>query len=95
MTIWQSTSNAVDPGHAALREPVAGTTRRSRSYADATSFTFGAGEGFALAVHLRHGRRDATPTQVCFGESANDEMCFIWAYYYPSVGHFVSTECIQ
>jgi hypothetical protein len=23
---------------------------------------------------------------VGFGESANDEMCFFWAYYYPSVG---------
>lgn len=25
-------------------------------------------------------------TQVGFGESANDEMCFFWAYYYPSQG---------
>ena len=23
---------------------------------------------------------------VGFGESANDEMCFFWAYYYPSQG---------
>jgi hypothetical protein len=25
-------------------------------------------------------------TAVSFGESANDEMCFFWAYYYPSQG---------
>ncbi len=28
-------------------------------------------------------------TEVTFGESANDEMCFFWAYYYPSKGAFV------
>lgn len=27
--------------------------------------------------------------QVGFGESANDEMCFFWAYYYPSKGSHV------
>ncbi len=30
--------------------------------------------------------------QVKFGESANDEMCFFWAYYYPSQG---SRVCIH
>jgi hypothetical protein len=28
-------------------------------------------------------------TNVKFGESANDEMCFFWTYYYPSKGAFV------
>ncbi len=27
--------------------------------------------------------------QVKFGESANDEMCFFWTYYYPNKGAFV------
>jgi hypothetical protein len=31
-------------------------------------------------------------SSVGFGESANDEMCFFWAYYYPSKGAQV---CIQ
>jgi hypothetical protein len=31
-------------------------------------------------------------TTVKFGESANDEMCFFWAYYYPSQG---SKVCIH
>ena len=29
---------------------------------------------------------NTTQSQVSFGESANDEMCFFWAYYYPSIG---------
>jgi hypothetical protein len=30
-----------------------------------------------------------TDRQVRFGESASDEMCFFWAYYYPSAGSHV------
>jgi hypothetical protein len=37
------------------------------------------GEGTAAASR-------ATDRLVTFGESALDEMCFIWAYYHPSVG---------
>jgi hypothetical protein len=32
---------------------------------------------------------------VYFGESANDEMCFFWAYYYPSKGSFVCVHTDQ
>jgi hypothetical protein len=34
-------------------------------------------------------------TQVKFGESANDEMCFFWAYYYPSKGARVCAHTDQ
>ena len=34
-------------------------------------------------------------TDVKFGESANDEMCFFWAYYYPSKGAFVCAHTDQ
>jgi hypothetical protein len=30
-----------------------------------------------------------------FGESANDEMCFFWAYYYPSKGAHVCAHSDQ
>jgi hypothetical protein len=33
--------------------------------------------------------------QVGFGESANDEMCFFWAYYYPSKGARVCVHTDQ
>jgi hypothetical protein len=32
---------------------------------------------------------NTSDTNVGFGESANDEMCFFWAYYYPSHGAHV------
>ncbi len=32
---------------------------------------------------------NSTQATVRFGESANDEMCFFWAYYYPSQGSHV------
>ena len=32
---------------------------------------------------------------VKFGESANDEMCFFWAYYYPSAGAKVCVHTDQ
>ena len=35
---------------------------------------------------------NTTSQTVTFGESANDEMCFFWAYYYPSQG---SKVCIH
>ncbi len=34
-------------------------------------------------------------TTVNFGESANDEMCFFWAYYYPSKGAKVCVHTDQ
>ena len=34
-------------------------------------------------------------TAVKFGESANDEMCFFWAYYYPSQGAHVCFHSAQ
>jgi hypothetical protein len=30
--------------------------------------------------------KNTTAKDVGFGESANDEMCLLWAYYYPSIG---------
>ncbi|HEY2749016.1 MAG TPA: hypothetical protein VGL86_30555 [Polyangia bacterium] len=40
----------------------------------------GGGFRFNCAWH------NPTTTEVKFGESATDEMCFFWAYYYPSQG---------
>jgi hypothetical protein len=30
---------------------------------------------------------NTTDTRLTFGESARQEMCFFWAYYYPSQGY--------
>ena len=45
-----------------------------------------------LRVHVDE--HDA-PAAVKFGESANDEMCFFWAYYYPSQGSKVCVHTEQ
>lgn len=33
-----------------------------------------------------------TDEKIGFGESANQEMCFVWAYYYPSAGYQVCVD---
>jgi Copper type II ascorbate-dependent monooxygenase, C-terminal domain len=47
-----------------------------------TPFTVDAGSGFRFSCTWNN----TTDKKVSFGESANDEMCFFWAYYYPSKG---------
>jgi len=48
-------------------------------------FTLPADGGFDFRCRYYN----ATGATVRFGESANDEMCFFWAYYYPSNGSHV------
>jgi len=49
----------------------------------APALTFEEGEGF----RYRCSWDNTSGGQVTFGESANAEMCFLWAYYYPSQGY--------
>jgi hypothetical protein len=51
-------------------------------------FSIPAGGGFDFSCTYYND----TTMEVGFGESANAEMCFFWAYYYPSVG---SKVCIH
>jgi hypothetical protein len=48
-------------------------------------FMLPAGGGFDFTCQYNN----TTAAQVSFGESANNEMCFFWAYYYPSKGSHV------
>lgn len=45
-------------------------------------FQIPAGGGFQFTCEYNN----TSDSQVGFGESANEEMCFFWAYYYPSHG---------
>ena len=47
-------------------------------------FTVPTGGGFDFQCTWTNAGTSAR--QVQFGESANDEMCFFWSYYYPSRG---------
>ncbi|MEO8699617.1 MAG: hypothetical protein ABI867_06215 [Kofleriaceae bacterium] len=48
----------------------------------APAFQLPEGGGFDFACDFHN----VTSATVTFGESATDEMCFFWAYYYPSQG---------
>ncbi len=48
-------------------------------------FTVGSGQGFDFTCQWYNPGAGT----VTFGESANNEMCFFWAYYYPSKGSHV------
>jgi hypothetical protein len=50
--------------------------------APALDFPADGSKGFAYECHWVN----PTSTPVSFGESFNDEMCFLWHYYYPSQG---------
>ncbi|HZS37103.1 MAG TPA: hypothetical protein VFF06_09760 [Polyangia bacterium] len=94
VVISRSTSSA-DPG-TVLYENKSWDNPPLAVYDDAHLVQFGNNEGFRW--QCSYDSADATPPptgNTCFGESAfSNEMCFIWAYYFPSVGHFVSTECL-
>jgi len=53
------------------------------------AFTIPSGGGFRFSCQWHNPNPDASAPPVVFGESANNEMCFFWAYYYPSHGSHV------
>jgi len=54
-------------------------------------FTVPEGGGFNFTCNWTN----TTDETVSFGESAEDEMCFFWAYYYPSLGSRVCMHTAQ
>ena len=54
-------------------------------------FTIPADGGFKFTCEWNN----TSSQQVGFGESANSEMCFFWAYYYPSKGAYVCAHTDQ
>ncbi len=54
-------------------------------------FQVPSGGGFTFSCDWTN----TTTQTVSFGESANDEMCFFWAYYYPSQGARVCIHTLK
>jgi hypothetical protein len=52
-------------------------------------------EGNQAGFDFRCDYTNTSNQQIGFGESANDEMCFFWAYYYPSKGAHVCVHTEQ
>jgi Copper type II ascorbate-dependent monooxygenase, C-terminal domain len=60
-----------------------------KTVALAPALTMATGGGFRFTCKWHNPNSDTSAPPVVFGESANDEMCFFWAYYYPSHGSHV------
>jgi energy-converting hydrogenase Eha subunit A len=82
-----TSSNASDPGKMVYDVP-GWTWSEPKTEVFDPPFTVPADGGFTFTCSWNN----TTDRAVRFGESATDEMCFFWAYYYPSQG---SRVCIH
>jgi hypothetical protein len=76
-----SAANASDPGTMIYDVP-GWTWSEPKTEAFASPLTIPDGGGFKFTCSWNN----TSDKQIGFGESATDEMCFFWAYYYPSQG---------
>jgi hypothetical protein len=85
--IWKSTSS--NPMATQLLDNPDWSNPQLKVLDTANVLSFQPGEGLAWQCTYN---TSSDTSKVCFGESGQtNEMCFIWAYYYPSVGRFIST----
>jgi hypothetical protein len=77
----QVATSKTDPGTAVYDVP-GWNWAEPKTVFPATPFTVPSGSGFRFTCSWNN----TTSQTVSFGESANNEMCFFWAYYYPSKG---------
>ncbi|APR76576.1 Hypothetical protein A7982_01923 [Minicystis rosea] len=85
--VWYAASDAADPSDT---EPLAETT----SWADPPLYQLDPELAFdgQNGLKYRCEWKNPTSTTVTFGESALQEMCFFWVYYYPSRGFDVCID---
>jgi hypothetical protein len=92
MRVWY-TSSASDTSS----EPVAD----GQSWSDPTLETFaspldfpstGGGKFSNMGFAYQCEWKNTSPNDVKFGEGFNDEMCFLWHYYFPSQGFQVCMD---
>ena len=85
MRVWYA-SSADDTD----QEPVADATTWAdpplHVYSPALEFPGGSGTESSMGLAFQCEWNNTTPYTVGFGEGFNDEMCFLWHYYYPSQG---------
>jgi Copper type II ascorbate-dependent monooxygenase, C-terminal domain len=87
--IWTA-ANAADPGTPVYDIPGWQWAEPTTKFQD-PPFQIPAGGGFKFTCDWNN----TSTAAVRFGESANDEMCFFWAYYYPSKGARVCVHTDQ
>ena len=79
--VWTATG-ADDPSPTAVYQVPGWTWSEPKTLLFDPPFQVPAGGGLKFQCDWTND----SPNMVSFGESANDEMCFFWAYYYPSQG---------
>lgn len=85
--IWKTTAGTDPSSLAPIYESTHWDNAPLEDFDDAHLISFAPNEG--LAWQCTYDTSMETQS-VCFGESAaTQEMCFFWAYYYPSVGRFI------
>jgi hypothetical protein len=85
--IISTAANANDPGTSVYNVPGWKWSEPTTVVSD-PPFSIPSGGGFNFSCSWNN----TSDNTVKFGESANNEMCFFWAYYYPSQG---SRVCIH
>lgn len=80
----QAAANADDPGNTVYDVPNWQWSEPATVFHD-PPFSIPTGGGFKFTCDWNN----TSDKTVKFGESANNEMCFFWAYYYPSKGAYV------
>jgi hypothetical protein len=85
--IWKTTDGTDPSGLTPIYESVHWDNAPLEDFDDAHLISFAPNEGLMWQCTYDTSMESQS---VCFGESAaTQEMCFLWAYYYPSVGRFV------
>ena len=90
MTVWQTASPD------ALGTPVADSTNWSdpplEMFQPPLLFPPGTGVFSSVGFAFQCEWTNTTPKTVGFGEGFDDEMCFLWHYYYPSQGFHLCSD---
>lgn len=75
-------------------DPMAREVHRSTHWEEPPLTLFNPAMEFdgAQGLHLRCNYNNTTTRTIRFGEDFDDEMCFMWAYYYPSHGFDVRSD---
>lgn len=81
MLVWYGES-ADDPNKMLVADAKDWADPTLEVFAKPLDFPEGGDKGLAFQCKWNN----TTPDPVTFGESFNDEMCFLWQYYYPSQG---------
>ena len=87
MQVWYATGGPGDLGQK-VADSTSWSDPKLNMYSPPLSFDPGASTGFAYQCEWQN----TTDQMVKFGESFNDEMCFLWHYYYPSQGFQVCMD---